>query len=286
MPANGSIYEAGVASTHGARVWSDETIDAVGEFFDVEITGVGQFAIGLYSVEDGDIAEIEQNQGQDSTGYKWAQGFYNYGTHVAPYAVFGSNALHSESVGWNGLESERLENNLTIQTKLQDKDPTAPAYFRVAINPQGYIAVYYFDEGRSNQYIMTARSTYTVIAGNYGLMVKLISGDVQLATTPNRNAIDEAAPVLTYNYIESPDGEFTYPLFATAEEANHVDTINGGGGTSHTHTFVDDVQAGRVWYMPDTGGSMNVGTAPTSTAQITYNEIPTLDDALFSPTPF
>ena len=43
--------------------------------------------------------------------------------------------------------------------------------------------------------------------------------------------------------------------------------------------------AGRIWYMPDTGGVMNGTTvAPTNTSQITYNEITTQDRCgLFAP---
>ena len=157
--------------------------------------------------------------------------------------------------------------------------------FKVGINAQGYISVWYFDEGRSNQYIMTARSTYTLPAGEYGLMVKLVNGGVQLVELPTRTAVDPEAPVLTYNYIESPDGVFHYPLFSTAEEANYYDSQNGGAGTSHTHTFVDD-PTDTLWYMPDTGGTMNGTSAPVDTSEITYNVITTEADSLHVPTAF
>ena len=158
--------------------------------------------------------------------------------------------------------------------------------FKVGITTDGYIAVYYFDEGRSNQYILTSRSSYTLTEGQYGLLVKLVNGSTQLVELPTRSAVDPVAPTLTYHFIESPDGEYSYPLFATEEEANYVDTENGGGGTSHQHVYVDDSVAGRIWYMPDTGGTMNGTTAPTNTSEITYNEIYTQDDSLFVPTAY
>ena len=157
----------------------------------------------------------------------------------------------------------------------------------MGINAQGYIAVYYLDEGRSNNYIMTARSSYTLPEGNYGLLLKLVNGTIQLVETPKRTAVDPTAPVLTYHYVESPDGVFHYPLFATAEEANYYDLQNGGIGTgsSHTHAYADD-PTNTVWHMPDNGSTMTGTSAPANTSAITYNEIPTQEDSLFIPTAF
>ena len=45
---------------------------------------------------------------------------------------------------------------------------------------------------------------------------------------PQRTATDPTAPALAYRYIESPDGQFYYPLFASADEAAYVDVQNGG----------------------------------------------------------
>ena len=104
--------------------------------------------------------------------------------------------------------------------------------------------------------------------------------------TPKRVAVDPTAPILNYNFIESPDGNFSYPLFATEEEANYIDTQNGGGGTSHQHVYADDAIAGRIWYMPSTGGEMSGTVAPNNTTEITYNEIQTQDDDLFRPSLF
>ena len=62
---------------------------------------------------------------------------------------------------------------------------------------------------------------------------------------------------LNYRYIESPDGQFYHPLFASADEAAYVDIQNGGTGTAHAHVFVDEPTAS-VWYMPDNGGHSRV----------------------------
>jgi hypothetical protein len=97
--------------------------------------------------------------------------------------------------------------------------------------------------------------------------------------------VDEAAPVLNYRFIESPDGNFEYPLFATAEEAEYVDTQNGGGGTSHEHVYADEPTY-TTWHMPNTGSTMTGTARPADTSEIIYSEIPTNADNLYAPSAF
>ena len=88
---------------------------------------------------------------------------------------------------------------------------------------------------------------------------------------------------LVWNYIESPDGQFYYPLFSTAEQANFVDeqygTAASGAGASHEHIFPDEQPSVNTWYMPNTYMHHAQASAPTL-AGVTYNEISTgADDA-------
>lgn len=283
-PITGDLYGVNTdTSQHGARVWSDETIDESNEYYEVKITGKGQFMLGLYSVDDGDLAEITNNSGNGHSGYKWANAFYNYGSYIAPWTIYGSNSSFSYGPGWSFSGNDKM---LRYKQQLQDNFANGdPVLFKVGIGANGHIEVYYFDEGVTNQYIMTARSSYTLPTGQYGLLVKLVNGTARLVETPKRVATDPVAPILTYYFIESPDTEFSYPLFATEEEANYIDTQNGGSGTSHTHVYVDD-PTNTVWYMPDTGGTMNGATAPSNSANVTYNEIATQNDDLFAPVAF
>ena len=92
-------------------------------------------------------------------------------------------------------------------------------------------------------------------------------------------------------YIESPDGEFYYPLFATEAEANYIDTLEGGSGTSHTHTFADDTYntGANTWYMNDTtsvhaGSAAPLGGIYGNSINVVWNEIPTGDDSNYLPT--
>ena len=86
----------------------------------------------------------------------------------------------------------------------------------------------------------------------------------------------------SYRYIESPDGSFHYPLFANQDEANTLDDINGGSGTSTGNIYVDE-PTNTTWYMPDTGSTTGGSSAPTNTESVTYTEISTLADNLFAP---
>jgi hypothetical protein len=92
----------------------------------------------------------------------------------------------------------------------------------------------------------------------------------------------------TFYYIESPDTEFHYPLFKTADEANAFDLENGGTGTSHTHTYADDL-SNTTWYMPDTLGVMSGSSAPVNgvygtSTNVIWNIQTTSEDANYLPT--
>ena len=102
------------------------------------------------------------------------------------------------------------------------------------------------------------------------------------------SAEEEGASLTGWYYIESPDGSFYYPLFATQAEANYIDTTEGGSGSSHTHTFADDL-SGSTWYMPDTNGTHAGASAPQggvwgNSINVVWNEIATGDDANYLPT--
>lgn len=105
------------------------------------------------------------------------------------------------------------------------------------------------------------------------------------------SAEEEGASLTGWYYVESPDGEFYYPLFATEAEANYIDSVEGGSGSSHTHTFADDTYNGgsNTWYMPDTSGVHAGTSAPQggifgNSINVVWNEIPTGDDSNYLPT--
>ena len=284
------LYGQSSTSTNADIVYSTETIDAAGEFYLVKIAGGGRFVIGLGSESDGDRAELASPGSNAAAGLKWSQAFYDYGTYTAPWTIYGSTPGLSYGPGWSFSSNDQMMRyNTGVQNEL-DNSAGAPglrdgALFKIGIDQNGYITCWYYDEGRSNQFIMTARSTTVTPAGDYFLVVKLWDGNNVLVELPQRSAVDDAAPTLNYRFIESPDGNFEYPLFATAEEANYVDTQNGGSGTSHEHVYADEPTS-TTWYMPDTGSTMTGTARPADTSEVIYSEIPTNADNLYAPSAF
>jgi hypothetical protein len=107
---------------------------------------------------------------------------------------------------------------------------------------------------------------------------------------PKIHELEDLAPTMTFRYIESPDGVYNYPLFATEEEANYYDLQEGGTGTSHTHTYADD-PTNTTWYMPDTNSTMTASVAPTNAQTfmgntINWTEVTSLTNADLTPAQF
>ena len=302
-PVGTGLYGSGTSGTfyHGPRVYTSETINEPGEYFTFEaknvVAGGGPLlGLGLYSVANGDLTEIEDDTLSNSGhhGYFFSTWLYNYAGYTAPWTTYGSHSGLSYGPGWSFYGNTPMFRYSDANTVFrQGEGPVdGTALFKVGITDSGFVGVWYYDyeqpgvdEGyglRSGDWILLARSTTPVPAGEYGLLVKIPSTSGQIMTQPKRFATDPAAPTLYYRYIESPDGEFHYPLFSSEEEANYVDTQNGGGGTSHTHTYADEI-TNTTWYMPDTGGTMSGVSAPTGSE---YTEIPTADDNNYIPPAF
>ncbi len=96
-----------------------------------------------------------------------------------------------------------------------------------------------------------------------------------IPTTQSTSQGQEQTVALNHRFIFGVDSSISttehyyYPLFATQTEANYFDSQNGGTGTSHTHTFVDDPSSS-TWYMPTNGGTHSA-TSPPSGSE--YTEI-------------
>jgi hypothetical protein len=129
------------------------------------------------------------------------------------------------------------------------------------------------------------------------LGIKFGDSTVRLVGLPKVHLLEPAAPTMYFRYIESPDGVYNYPLFATAEEAEYYDEIvNGltaGTGSSHTHTYADDA-TNTTWYMPEAShdaatyqsSSAPDGTETFSGNTVTYTEVTSLTDADLTPSQF
>lgn len=300
-PTGDGLHGKGDTGTgyHGPRVWTTETINEPGEYFTFEaknvVAGGGPLlGIGLYSVSNGDLAEVENDLLSNSGhhGFFFSNWLYNYGTYTAPWTTYGSHSSLGYGPGWAyGDVSEQFRYSDAHET-FRDGGSTL---FKCGITDEGFVGVYYYDVeiaefngtygARTNEWVLLARSTTPVPAGEFGLMVKIPTTSGQIMSAPRRFATDAAAPTLYYRYIESPDGQFHYPLFSSTEEANYIDTQNGGIGESDANIYVDD-PTNTTWYSPVTGFLSDQGSAPVDGGGIVYTEIATDADSGFVPSQF
>ncbi len=304
-PIGDALYANGASGTkyHGVSVYTSETINEPGEYFTFEASnsvaaGGPLLGLGLYSVDNGDLAEITNTSLSNSGlhGYFFSTWLYNYSGYTAPWTTYGDNAGLVYGPGWSFSGSSPMfrysDANTIFRTGEGDVDGNA--LFKVGITDTGFVGVWYYDiesagvdgtyGARTNDWVLLARSSTPLPEGEYGLHVKIPTTSGQIMTNPIRFATDAAAPTLYYRYIESPDGEFDYPLFASEEEAEYVDSQNGGAGAAGTETYLDDV-TGTTWYKPVTGFTSAATSAP-SVAGITYTEIATADDSNYVPSAF
>ena len=267
------------SSYNSAMVWSAESIDQTGEYFTFDINGSrGTYGFGIFDANETDERYSPELNGVYNGGnsghwnFLWSMWFHT--GNQGPWTFYGKQPGYTMLSGWGGFNAsdERVGYIAGDNVKI-----------KVGINEQGFVEVSYYDNSES-EFVPMARSSYTLPEGDYKLLVKMSDVRANIATAPKVHLRPEEAPTLYYRYIESPDNNFFYPLFATAEEANYVDTLNGGAepGTSHTHTFDDD-PTNTTWYMPTNGGT-HVGTsAPTGSE---YTEITSVTDSDLTPATF
>ena len=289
----GSDIGGNIGSNNNNAGWlSSATIDQAGEYFTFDIRGEGQIGFGLVhttdSYNDGyfsgsstyaDPARFCNGSNSAHYGYQFSHFFHP--TPNGSWTNYGANTSYVAGSGWSGWESrdEWLAGD--------------PVKIKCGIDEQGYIAIYSLQDDDVT-WVLHARSGYPVPEGSeFKLGIKFSTTAARLASTPNVHLLTPAAPTMYFRYIESPDGVFQYPLFATEEEANYYDqnhTIGTvGTGTSHTHVYADDPTS-TTWYMADTGSTMTDTSSPVGTTfqgqVINYTEITSQTNADLVPTAF
>lgn len=186
-PTHLYVTGADTSSGHGARAWTDQVINRAGEYFDVKITGgTGRFILGLVDTNNATyMAELTNDTGGGHNGLTWGNAFYDYGSYTAPWTTYGRDSASlgmSYGPGWSFSGNDpMMRYNQEVQDNLDNMDAVL---FRVGLNDQGYIYVSYYDAGRTNAFIMTARTSKIAPAGDYALVVKLWSGNTTLVEAP------------------------------------------------------------------------------------------------------
>jgi hypothetical protein len=270
-----------------AGLLSTETIDQAGEYFTFDIRGEGQIGFGLVHTQ----ASYDAGYFSGNTSYANPSTFatsnsahygfqFSHWFHPTPngsWTNYGANTSYSMREHWS-----------TNWDKKQDWLDGNNVKVRVGLDTNGFISIETLNDDGS--WGVHARTTYPTSQGaEFRLGVKTANSSARVSSSPKVHLLEPEAPTMYFRYIESPDGNFEYPLFATDEEANYYDEQNGGTGTSHTHTYTDD-PTNTTWYMPDTNGVMNGTSAPASDLTLgqaaTYTEITSLTDSDLAPSAF
>ena len=291
---SGNDIGAGVSAHYNKSGYkSTETIDQAGEYFTFNMRNEGIF--GACLVLD-DIADAQGNltyadptkfcDGVTNTGNMGIQwGMFFHPSPNGPWTYYGALTGTVYGSGWNGVDAFRYSNDGANWLAGNAEE------FRIGIDANSYISMEYYNNDTS-LWVVVSRTNYPV--GNnvkFHLGIKFCDSVVRLVDNPKVHLLEPAAPTMNFRYIESPDNNFEYPLFATEEEANFYDLNSGGTGTSHSHTYTDDPTS-TTWYMADNQSTMTGTSVPSGayltfmSNAVTYTEITSLTDADLTPSAF
>ena len=255
------------------------SISAAGQYF--EFTQLGQYSTWAGLANEADFSattiQTEMNAALSSNNdaYFYAGGYiFENRDSWQPYGLTDDNG---SSAGFNFQQGSGYNQQ-------------GNTHYRVGIRPDGKIGFWQSTDGIS--FVEAAKSVNTVPTGQE-LKFLWKADDANAELTSLTTGTLSTTPTLTYYAIESPDGAWHYPLFATEEEANYFDANlaqpSTGSGTSHTHIYPDDLNLD-TWYMPDNGAVMNSTVAPTSSATYlsatAWNYIATGADSNYGPSAF
>jgi len=291
-PSNSDVAAGSDAHYNKAGWLSSDTIDQAGEYFsfDIRVEGI----IGMCLVVD-DAADVNGNatygdptrfcDNSTNSGHYGIQfGHFFHPSPNGPWTNYGANTGYIQGVGWSNATHK-----FSGSPEGADWLAGTPVKMRTGIDEMGFISIDYYDVSES-VWITCARTTYPTLSGvKYKLGIKLCDSYARLASLPKIHLLEDLAPTMNFRYIESPDGIYDHPIFATEEEANYFDLQNGGTGTSTTDDYDDD-PTNTTWYIPTNGFNDDQTVAPTGGAfmgnNINWTEVTSLTNADLAPTAF
>ena len=261
------------ASGNYAGLKSVATIDQAGEYFTFDIRGEGQIGFGLVHSDASFAAGKYSGSAtyanpatfavSNSAHYGYQFSHWFHPTPNGSWTNYGANTAYSMRAGWSNWDQQ------------QDWLDGNPVKIRCGIDVNGYISIESLQDDGS--WVVHVRTSYPVSEGSeFHLGIKSANAAARVNSDPKVHLLEPAAPTMNFRWIESPDGVYEWPLFATEEEANYYDEItNGGTGESHTHTYSDD-PTNTTWYMPGTladHGVYSHNAAPVGTETFAGNPI-------------
>ena len=279
-------------SCNYAGIKSVETINQVGEYFTFDIRGKSTYGFGLVHSDasyangkfSGNSSYADPSTfcvtNSHHSGFQFSHWFHIGNAH-ASWTNYGANTSYNMGAAW-------YDHNNQFDEK-EDWNNNDPVTMKVGLDENGFISI--STKKDDGTFVLHARSNYPVPEGaEFHLGVKLYYPSAKILSEPKAHLLEEEAPVMYFRYIESPDGVFHYPLFATKEEADYYYEIMTGAetGLSHTHVYPDD-PTNTVWHMPD-NGQMNGVNAPYNMVfngqTVLFTEITSLTNADLTPTAF
>ena len=177
-----------------------------------------------------------------------------------------------------------------------NSDPVSKLTYRMGIDVDSRAYISYIDPTSGLEVVIGRTETSLVEDTELRLNVIMpLANELNnIGNFTVNTAIQELA--LAYYYIESPDGNFEYPLFSTEEEALAYDelTVGTGNGTTSINSYIDQTPTVQQWYMPgDTANRFNNETsAPDGIKHggkfdgVIWNEITTGSDTNYVPSVF
>ena len=266
-----------------------ETINQAGEYFTFDIRVEGTIGFGLIhsqsSYDNGNWSGYQPYANPTSFGVSNSAhyGFqFSHWFHPTPngsWTNYGSNTAYSMRSGWS---------NFNGTSEQADWLAGNPIKVRVGIDSNSYISIETLRNG--SEWVVHSRTSYPVVEGSeFHLGIKTNHTGARVFTLPKIHELEEVAPTMYFRYIESPDGNYDYPIFATEEEANYYDTINGGAGASNSATYPDD-PTNTVWFIPVNGFNDDQSSTPAGGTfegnAINWTEITSLTNADLTPSQF
>jgi hypothetical protein len=288
-PVGNDIYGSTSSNSQNGLL-STETIDQAGEYFTFDIRVEGTIGFGLVHTQasydngnySGNAAYANPTRfGIDNSAHYGFQ--FSHWFHPTPngsWTNYGANTAYSMRSGWS---------NFNGTDEQADWLAGNPIKVRVGIDTNSYITIDTLRDGTT--WVPHARTSYPIVQGSeFRLGIKTNHTGARVFSLPKVHLLEPVAPTMYFRYIESPDGVYNYPLFATEEEANYYDLQEGGTGTSHTHTYADD-PTNTTWYMPDTNSTMTATVVPTNAQTfmgnaINWSEVTSLTNADLTPPQF
>ena len=242
---------------------TEEGLSELGEYFEFEVNLGSNHTVSLVDADTHSIATIAADTSTDL---------------INPYVYFGQpinnlGAVTLNQHNWSGLPAT-------------EGSRFAATHFRIGFDNQGKLTVWSSTDGVN--FIVSKHLSSAAVNGDYRLMY--IGRDVGATFESLSKGQLTAAPTMYFRHIESPDGVFNYPLFATEEEAKyyHETTAGVSEGVTHTHTYADD-PTNTTWYMPDNGQMAGVN-APYNMVfdgqTVLFTEITSLTNADLTPSQF